>query len=211
MGKCVTFAAWVVLLTANTVFAASICPVMTGGNAGGGAGVNAAYTAGSGVTNGGCNVLITFNANGSVATTSPNGASSYDNGLDDNLVGILNNTSTALFAVTLHGGSQPFAFETDGACDPTWTFAGGNPCGSVTSGYGHQGVTFSAISGDKSTGTVNFAGGIAANGGSGWFSLEGPVDLNLTVMPGVPEPGTFGTLGAGLLGLAFWARRRRSR
>jgi hypothetical protein len=143
-------------------------------------------------------VLITFNANNSITTTTPNGATSYDNGGDDILVGIINNTKKPISSVTLTGTTVPFGFDGDGACDPTWTFAGGNPCGATTSGYGHDGVTFSGISPDLSTGTVDFAGGIAP-GGSNWFSLEGPVSLNLKV---VPEPGTLllFALGAGLLG-----------
>jgi hypothetical protein len=195
------------VLAANSVFAAtSVCPVFTGGDAGGGGGVSGTYIADSGGTNGGCNVLITFNANGSITTTFPNAAPSYDNGGDDNMVGIVNNTSKAITSVTLTGTNTPFGFDGDGACDPTWTFAGGNPCGTTTSGYGHQGVTFSAISSNTDTGTVNFAGGIAA-GGSNWFSLEGPVDLNLQVNPS-PEPASIVLFGT-FLGAASWSIRRR--
>jgi hypothetical protein len=193
-------------LAASTTFAASICPVMTGGNAGGGGGVNPTYIADSGGTNGGCNLLITFNADGSITTSAPNAALSYDNGGDDNMVGILNNTSSPISAVTLSGTSVPFGFDGDGACDPTWTFGGGNPCGTTTSGYGHEGVTFSGISAGGDAGTVDFAGGIA-DGGSDWFSLEGPVDLSLTIVPvtTTPEPSTLFVmlLGVGLVGIAY--------
>jgi len=196
------------LVTAQTVFAASICPIITGGGAGG-VSVSPAYVAGSGVTNGGCNVLITFNLNGSITTTFPNPAPSYDDGLDDNLVGILNNSLNPLSSVTLTGTTGPFSFDGDGACDPTWIFSGGNPCGTTTSGYGPQGVTFSGISANFNTGTVNFATPIAAGGGSNWFSLEGPVDLNLVVNG--PEPGSLVLLTTGLFAVVWRLRRGNQR
>ena len=194
------------MLAADCALASSVCPVMTGGDAGGGGGVSSAYIADSSGTNGGCNVLITFNGNGSIGTTNPNGAISYDNGGDDILVGIVNNTSHPILSITLTGTTTPFGFDGDGACDPTWTYAGGNPCGTTTSGYGHQGVTFSGISGDLNTGIIDFASGIAP-GGSNWFSLEGPVSLSLKV---VPEPGSFLllALGVGLIGAARPLARR---
>jgi len=122
------------------------------------------------------------------------------------MVGVINNTSAPITSLTLTATTTPFEFDGDGACDPTWTFAGGNPCGTTTSGYGHQGVTYSGIAANFDTGTVNFAGGIAA-GGSNWFSLEGPVDLNLGV--NVPEPTSIFLLGTVLAGLTWDIRRRR--
>src|SRR5215475_5401771 len=91
---------WVTPAFATPTTAA--CPVFTGGSAGG-VNVSATYIANSGGVNGGCNVLITFNANGSVTTTRPNIATSYDDGLDDNMVGIVNLTGLPIFAVTLTG------------------------------------------------------------------------------------------------------------
>src|SRR5215468_4491121 len=82
------------------------CPVFTGGSAGG-VNVLAQYIANSGGVNGGCNVLITFNANSSVVTTFPNIATSYDDGLDDNMVGIVNLTSSPIFSVNLTGSMLP--------------------------------------------------------------------------------------------------------
>jgi hypothetical protein len=203
------------LLAANTMFGAppTPCPVMTGGTAGGGLGVSGTYTADSAGGTIGCNVLITFNANGSITTTFPNAAASYDGGGDDNLVGIVNNSGHALTSVVLTATTTPFAFDGDGACDPTWHMNGtgsNGPCGSASSGYGPQGVSFSGIAANFDTGTVNFAGGIAS-GSTGWFSLEGPVDLNLVVQGNVPEPASIVLFGTLLAGVAFKIRRTQAR
>jgi hypothetical protein len=182
--------------------ATAACPVMTGGDAGSGVGVLPLYITDSTGTNGGCNVLITFGTGGSIVTTNPNAAPTYDQGGDDNLIGIVNNTSSTIFSVTLTNTSGSFGFDGDGACDPTWTFKGGLlPCGSATSGYSASGVTFSGISGNQNNGTINFAGGIAP-GGANWFSLEGPASLTAANL--APEPGSLVLLGSGLL----WAGRR---
>jgi hypothetical protein len=186
------------------------CPRLAGGTAGG-EGIDPTYAATAATAGGnfGCNVLITFNSNGSITTTNPNPRGFYDAGGDDNMVGIINNTGAAINSVFLSSiGTDIFGFDGDGACDPTFTVVGGAnaPCGTTTSGYGHQGVTFSPI--DNFSGTVNFAGGIAS-GTANWFSLEGPVALDLTVTTGVPEPGSIVLLGSGLLGLVSVLRRKR--
>jgi hypothetical protein len=101
-----------------------------------------------------------------------------------------------------------FAFDGDGVCGGYTSNSAGPNCGTPTdpSGYAPQGVTFTPA--NSFSGAVNFGGGgIAAGGGSAFFSLEGPVALDLTVSSGTPEPATFGLIGLGLTGLYFVRRR----
>jgi hypothetical protein len=191
--------------------AAQICPVLNGGSTVGGGVLSSTYLADQiGQNNEGCNVLITFASNGSIGTTNPNAAPSYDSGGDDNLVGILNNTGSTIFSINLSSSSQDiFGFDGDGACQTGgYTVNGLAPCSSEdASEYGPASVTFTNINAADSSGTVNFAGGIAA-GSSAFFALEGPVDVNLVVTSSAPEPSSLMLLGTGILGLGGMVRRK---
>jgi hypothetical protein len=164
-----------------------------------------------------CNEVITFTASGGVHTSIPAGASTNYDGVEDNLVGVINNSSKTINSFKLSGGSVGiFGFDADGICVFTATPSGKAPCtpnakddlatvGKNAAGYGGPIGFFTNIKGN--TGTVNFIGGIASGTGT-YFSLEEPASLNLTVVP-APEPAGIAALGAGLVGMAMFRRRRR--
>src|SRR5229473_1359086 len=184
----------VLMMGANSAFAQTqTCAIVTGGAGSPGAGVNPTYLANQdGRANEGCTILITLNADGSITTTHPNPATSFDSGLDDNLIGVINNTSQTISGLQLSSATIPiFAFDNDGVCagPPGYTFSalGPNPnCAIATDPhhYGPAGINFTVI--NANTGIVNFGnGGIAPNSNS-FFSLEGG---NLTKIVVIVVPG----------------------
>src|SRR5690242_16382691 len=104
------------LIFAATAFADS-CPAV---------GNNAANT---------CNIVITIAANGTITTTTGSATHPYDNTLksgagEDVTVGVVNNSASTIFALTLTGSPTggdlgPFNFDEstagDGPCDPSFT------------------------------------------------------------------------------------------
>ncbi len=174
------FAIVVLMMGANSAFAQTqTCAIITGGGSSPTSGVNPAYIANQdGRANEGCTVLITLNANGSIVTTFPNPAISFDSGLDDNMIGVVNNTSKVITALQLSSATEPiFAFDNDGVCagPPGYTFSalGPNPnCAIATDPhtYGPAGINFTVI--NANTGIVNFGNGGIAPGGNAFFSLE---------------------------------------
>ncbi|HEY3835862.1 MAG TPA: PEP-CTERM sorting domain-containing protein [Bryobacteraceae bacterium] len=227
MSKFLLIATGFLVFSANWASASSICPAPNGGSVDS-EGVSSTYLANTVVSSGvvqnntGCNVLITFNMNGSVTTTFPNTAASYDAGGDDNLVGIVNNTGSTITTISLSSAQDIFGFDLDGVCgsssggqtttSPGYTFVGGgNPCSHSTdpSGYGGPFTTFHPTT--NFAGTVAFGNGGIAAGSSSWFSLEGPVDINISAapIPGTPEPSTIALMLSGFGGFAFLRRRIR--
>src|SRR5882762_9524637 len=188
------FGVVVLMMGANSAFAQTqTCAIVTGGGASPTTGVNPAYLANlDGRANEGCTILITLNANGSITTTHPNPATSFDSGLDDNLIGVINNTAQTITGLQLSSATIPiFAFDNDGVCagHPGYTFSalGPNPnCAIATDPhtYGPAGINFTVI--NANTGIVDFGnGGIAPNSNS-FFSLEGG---NLTKIVVIVVPG----------------------
>jgi uncharacterized repeat protein (TIGR01451 family) len=184
----------VLMMGANSAFAQTqTCAIITGGGASPTTGVNPAYLANlDGRTNEGCTVLITLNANGSIVTTHPNPAISFDSGLDDNMIGVVNNTAQTITGLQLSSATEPiFAFDNDGVCagPPGYTFSplGPNPnCAIATDPhtYGPAGINFTVIS--ANTGIVNFGNGGIAPNSNAFFSLE---DANLSKIVVVVDPG----------------------
>jgi PEP-CTERM motif len=117
-----------------------VCPIITGGAGAGNEGENPTYLADElGQANEGCNILITFNANGSITTSYPNAAISYDDGDDDVLVGVVNDTNAPLTSLALSSSLDIFGFDDDGPC--------GTVGGAFTTGASGQpalGYTYSA-------------------------------------------------------------------
>ena len=187
------FAIVVLMMGANSAFAQTqTCAIITGGDAGQGRGVSPTYLANQdGRANEGCTILITLNADGSITTTFPNPAPSYDNGLDDNMIGVVNNTSKTITALQLSSATVPiFGLEDDGACGlPGWTFSplGPNPnCAIATDPhrYAPAGINYTIF--NANSGIVNFGNGGIPPKGNAFFSLEG---AHLTKIVAVVIPG----------------------
>jgi uncharacterized repeat protein (TIGR01451 family)/fimbrial isopeptide formation D2 family protein len=197
----------ILMMGANSAFAQTqTCSILTGGDAGQGMGVSPAYLANQdGRANEGCTILITLNADGSITTTFPNPAPSYDNGLDDNLIGVVNNTNKTITAIQLTSATVDiFGLEDDGVCGgpPGWTFStlGPNPnCAIATDphGYGPAGINFTIF--NPFSGIVNFGNGGIAPNGNAFFSLEGGSlsKIVVTVVAGLAITKQVSVVGGG--------------
>ena len=121
-----------------------------------------------------CNVEIFYGAGGTVDTLT-NNITPYD-GSDDNIVGIINNSGATISQLSFSGSSSAgglFAFDGDGL----QTY--GTGLGSDPTGYGGKTslgefTTFTNVSPDETTGTVVFGASGIPDGGTAYFSLEGP-------------------------------------
>ncbi len=182
---------------ANTLVAAPVCPSTSG-------------------TTTDCGYVLTINSDESLTGAEVPGAAPYD-GSDDALIGLVNNSSSVYNgSFTLSGsgnGGGLFAFDGDGICG----YVPASYCSTAAASTGYEGPlnTFSNITSavdSEDTGTVNVTGLVA--GASTFFSLEGsPSSINSgggpVIVGSSPEPSTITTLGVGLVGLVYAAKRRR--
>ncbi len=200
------FSIVVLTMGSSSAFAQTqTCAIITAGDAGGGLGVSPTYLANQdGRANEGCTILITLNADGSITTTFPNPSPSYDQGLDDNLIGVVNNTNKVVTAVQLTSATVPiFGLEDDGVCGlPGWTFSalGPNPnCAIATDPhlYGPAGINYTIF--NANSGIVNFGNGGIAPGGNAFFSLEGGslTKIVAVVIPGLAITKQVNVVGGG--------------
>ena len=159
----------------------------------------------------GCALLITLNADGTTSfDINPVNSKPYD-GVEDSLIGVINNTASALAKLTLSSPTQPiFGFDGDGIC----AFQNLSYCSKAPTGYEGPNNTFSNIAANFRSGDVLFTLALAAAGGNTYFSLE---ESPASIVQGgglgvgaVPEPETYALMAIGL-GLLGWQARRRRR
>lgn len=116
----------------------------------------------------GCALLIIIHPGGVLSVVGDPTQGPYDSS-EDSLIGVLNLSGAQVNSIALTTNTDAFGFDNDGICDYTFTGSSGCPFGPT--GYEGPNTTFSNISSDTTSGTVNFTGGLK-NNGSTYFSLE---------------------------------------
>lgn len=112
-----------------------------------------------------CGTIITITDRG--ATVSNTGQPPYD-GVEDTLVGVVNNSRVPISTIGLSSAAPIFSFDGDGI--DSYGIPGN---ARDATGYGGPNAYFSNIA--PNLATVNFIVPIAAHGGTAYFSLEGAI------------------------------------
>lgn len=120
-----------------------------------------------------CEILLVVNSDDTVSVYKDSSVGPFD-GSDDTLVGIVNDSASAVDAVTVSGpGSGLAGFDGDGICSGAYgTWNGSSNCPYGSTGYEGPGTKFMTDPSLPDSAEVDFTGGLAA-GKSAYFSLEG--------------------------------------
>ena len=163
-----------------------------------------------------CNLFVTFNSDGSISTGGPGGT--YD-GVEDALIGVINNSGHTLFNFNISDsqnifGDMEIGLSGDGISSSSYEGAQYSQLnGFDTTYYAGPDNFFTILT--ATSGIVNFINDGTYNGlldgTTSYFSLEYPIDITAPprITTGVPEPATFAIMGAGLIVIAVARRRRR--
>lgn len=114
-----------------------------------------------------CGIIITITNDG--ATVTSTGQGPFD-GIEDTLVGVVNNSKLPIHALGLKSALPIFTFDGDGI--DTFGIAGN---AQDSTGYGGPNAFFANIDPSLTSGTVKFINPIPAKGGTDFFSLEDAV------------------------------------
>ena len=124
-----------------------------------------------------CQILIIVNSDRTVSVYGDPNVGPYD-GLEDTLVGIQNDSSRPVEAITASGTPGLAGFDGDGLCTAT---GAPSECPFGPSGYEGPGTAFIPDATDTSRVEVDFSGGLAA-GAHTYFSLEESLDAATLVV-----------------------------
>jgi RHS repeat-associated protein len=132
-----------------------------------------------------CGLLIDVTESGTVVLQDPS-QGPFD-GIEDTLVGVINQSSKTIGHLTLESNTIIFGFDGDGLCS---VFGAPEGCPFGPTGYEGPGTGFTEVSPELTSGVVSFSEGVAP-GGTAYFSLEEPLTASSVVSggPGLTEQG----------------------
>ena len=170
--------------------------------------------------------IITISSTGVATVADVNYASfphPYDGGLasggtgsDDTYIGVVNNFSGAISALTISCTGTCFGFDGDGIGTAPYN-AGTNASDTSSGHYGGPNAFYSNINAATTSGIVHFVTALGANCGTtctnAFFSLELPLSAaNFSVtVGGVPLPSSWTMMLMGFAGLGFLSYRARKK